>query len=71
MHPPREHHAKQAFRKFQGAFAAKYEAQLETCITEKDYREYETGKEFFDFLDSIIPDEDIEGPATSTRGKKR
>lgn len=73
MHPPREHHAKQALRKFRGAFAAKYGPQLETCITEKDYREYETGKEFFDFLDSIIPDEDsiIEGPATSTRGKKR
>ena len=73
--PPREASAQAALAKFENALSKRFEKQLED-FDEAEYRQLESLRELFEFLDDIVPldedeDEEDEGPATKKRGARK
>ncbi|KZT24842.1 hypothetical protein NEOLEDRAFT_1134516 [Neolentinus lepideus HHB14362 ss-1] len=70
--PLRDTAASNAFTRFDAAISKKFEKQLED-FNEEQYRQLESLKELFEFLDDIIPesDEEEEVPKKRTTRKRR
>ena len=75
--PPREASAQAALAKFDNALSKRFEKQLED-FNEAEYRQLESLRELFEFLDDIVPldedeDEEDEPPSTTKKraGRKR
>jgi hypothetical protein len=70
--PPREASAQAALAKFDNALSKRFEKQLED-FNEAEYRQLESLRELFEFLDDIVPldeDEDEEDELPSTTKKR-
>lgn len=63
-----------AFAKFEATICKKFEKQLED-FNEEEYRKLEELKDIFDFVDSIIPEDDddevVEVDVAKRKGRKR
>ncbi|KAI9449685.1 nuclear condensing complex subunit [Lactarius psammicola] len=73
--PPREASALAALVKFDNALSKRFEKQLED-FDEAEYRQLESLRELFEFLDDIVPldedeDEEDEAPSTKKRGARK
>jgi len=73
--PPRDASALAALVKFDGALSKRFEKQLED-FGEAEYRQLESLKELFEFLDEIVPldedeDEEEEAPALKKRAARK
>ncbi|KAA1474990.1 ARM repeat-containing protein [Dentipellis sp. KUC8613] len=68
--PIRDTAANNAFAKFDKSISQKFEKQLE-AFNEDEFRELESLKDLFEFLDDIMPEEDEEDEAPKKRGRKR
>ena len=69
--PPREASAQAALAKFENALSKRFEKQLED-FNEAEYRQLESLRELFEFLDDIVPlDEDEDDEDEALSGKKR
>ena len=73
--PPREASALAALAKFDNALSKRFEKQLED-FDEAEYRQLESLRELFEFLDDIVPldedeDEEDEAPSTKKRGARK
>ncbi|KAH9029983.1 nuclear condensing complex subunit [Lactarius pseudohatsudake] len=73
--PPREASALAALAKFDTALSKRFEKQLED-FDEAEYRQLESLRELFEFLDDIVPldedeDEEDEAPSTKKRGARK
>ena len=73
--PPREASAQAALAKFENALSKRFEKQLED-FNEAEYRQLESLRELFEFLDDIVPldedeDEEDEAPSTKKRGARK
>jgi condensin complex subunit 3 len=73
--PPRDASALAALVKFDGALSKRFERQLED-FGEAEYRQLESLKELFEFLDEIVPldedeDEEEEARASKKRGTRK
>ncbi|TFY65773.1 hypothetical protein EVG20_g5314 [Dentipellis fragilis] len=69
--PIRDTAANNAFAKFDKSISQKFEKQLE-AFNEDEFRELESLKDLFEFLDDIMPEDDEEeDEAPKKRGRKR
>lgn len=63
--------SRNAFNKFDATVTKRY-AELLEGFSEEEYRQFETLKELFEFLDDIIPeDEDEDDPPSKTKASRK
>lgn len=59
-----------AFSRFEAMITKRYEAKLEG-FSEDEFRQLEYLKDLFEFLDDIIPDDDVDEVLEARRGGRK